>query len=90
MDDASKPGGFTVADAPPSDERPSDTEASRSPQREKIVDAVQAAGVRFWRDPDGHAFATVPCSIEKLDGAIMHLRVRGRKFALICRQLGQN
>jgi energy-coupling factor transporter ATP-binding protein EcfA2 len=57
------------------------------PQREKIIEAVEAAGVKFWRDPDGHAYATVPVKIAEPDGAIMHLRVRARRFALLCRRL---
>lgn len=57
------------------------------PQREKIIDAVVVAGVKIWRDLDGHAFVTVPCKITESDGAVMHLRVRGRRFALICRRL---
>src|SRR3954451_21498900 len=74
--------GFTIKNTPPQND-----DSERTPQREKIIDAVQAAGAMFWRDPDGHAFAAVPCDIKDPGGAIMHLRVRGRRFALICRRL---
>jgi hypothetical protein len=58
------------------------------PQREEIIDAVQAAGVKFWRDPDGHAFAVVPRDpLDPEKCAVASYRVRGRRFALICRQL---
>jgi hypothetical protein len=67
--------GFHIEDAP---------ETEKVPQRERIIDAVQTAGAVFWRDPDGIAYATVPNLPE---GAVMHLRVRGRKFALVCRLL---
>ncbi len=70
---------FTAADAKDDD---------KQPQREKIIEAVDIAGVKFWRDPDGHAFAAVP--LDPLDAekcAVANYRVRGRRFALICRQL---
>ena len=32
----------------------------RESKREMIIEAVLDAGVRFWRDPRGDAFATLP------------------------------
>ena len=52
------------------------------PQRDRIVAAVINAGVAFWSDPDGYAFATVP-----IRGHIERHRVRSRRFALIVRSL---
>ncbi len=83
MDD---PSGFTVKDEPPPGSAAGEKQ-EKVPQREKIIEAVADAGVQFWCDPDGHAFATVPCEDPEPDGPIMHLRVRGRRFALICRRL---
>ena len=74
--------GFTMSGFAAGDEK------DDLPQREKIIEAVDMAGVKFWRDPDGHAFAVVP--VDPLDpekGAVANFRVRGRRFALICRQL---
>jgi len=82
-DDSS--AGFTVDDAPPGNG--ADNDNKRQAQRELIIEAVQAAGVLFWHDPDGHAFASVPLAADRPEGAVMHLRVRGRRFALVCRRL---
>src|ERR1700733_15661298 len=79
--------GFKVSDGPSGDHSAHEEEKDRLPQREKIIDAVQAARVMFWHDPDGQAYATVPRSTSEPDGALMHLQVRGRKFSLICRRL---
>jgi hypothetical protein len=75
--------GFTIAGITAADYKDGD----KQPQREKIIDAVAAAGVKFWQDPDGHAFAMVPCKITDPDGAVKHLRVRSRKFSLVVRRL---
>ena len=77
--------GFTVHDAPPG--KGADDDKRRQSQRELIIESVQAASVQFWHDPDGQAFATVPLSADRPEGAVMYLRVRGRRFALICRTL---
>jgi putative DNA primase/helicase len=84
MADAS---GFTMHDQPPGSAAAHEPRREHEPQRERIIDAVQSAGVSFWHDPDGQAFATVPCNVADRTGALMHLRVRGRRFALICRRL---
>ncbi len=57
------------------------------PQRERIVEAVLAAGVTIWRDADANAFATVPLDPAAPDAAVMYLDVRSRRFALKARQL---
>src|SRR5580700_271477 len=69
--------GFTVSDAPTGEEK-----KERTPQRERIIEAVQNAGVTFWRDADGHGFATVP-----LEGTLRRYRVRSRTFGLVVRSL---
>ncbi len=82
MPDGSK--GFTVRGFTAADEK----EDKAPPQREKIIEAVDMAGVKFWRDPDSHAYAAVP--LDPLDAekcAVANYRVRGRQFAMICRQL---
>ncbi len=61
-----------------SDEKPGKGPA----QRELIIEAVQDAGVIFWRDADGFAFATVP-----LNGTLRRYRVRSRNFGLVVRSL---
>jgi hypothetical protein len=81
MPDGSK--GFSISGITSTDEKDDD----RQPQREKIIDAVIAAGVKFWHDRDGHAYASVPCNVLEPDGAVMHLPVRRRRFALTCRRL---
>jgi putative DNA primase/helicase len=75
--------GFTISGMTSADEK----DDGKQSQREKISDAVLIAGVTFWHDKDGHAYATVPCNIAEPDGAIMHLPVRRRRFSLICRRL---
>lgn len=57
------------------------------PQREKIIGGVIAAGARLWRDEDGEAFVTIPKVITEPDGALMHMAIRSRRFALIARRL---
>jgi energy-coupling factor transporter ATP-binding protein EcfA2 len=71
--------GFIISEAASADDR--------TPQRERIIDAVQARGVTFWRDLDGMAFATVPIDPQDIEnGPIAHYRVRARRFNLVCRQ----
>ena len=71
--------GFVISEAAAADDK--------TPQRERIIDAVQARGVTFWHDLDGVAFATVPIDPQDIEnGAIAHYRVRGRRFNLVCRQ----
>jgi hypothetical protein len=80
MADGSK--GFTISGIT------SDDDSGKAPQRDRIIEAVQACGVSFWRDADGTAFATVPVNpLDIEQGAVAHYRVRGRRFALICRQI---
>src|SRR3954470_12259383 len=58
---------------------------NKLPQRERIVDAVLAAGVLLWRDADGTAYATAPLDPANPEhGPVAHHRVRGRRFALTC------
>ena len=77
MPDGSK--GFTISGIEPDE---------RQPQREKIIEAVAAAGVVFFRCPDGHAYATVPLNPDLGDASpVAHYRVRGRRFQLLCRKL---
>src|SRR5207253_408279 len=52
------------------------------PASDLIIDAVLGAGVTFWRDADGGAYARVSVG----DG-VMNLPVRGRRFETVCRQL---
>lgn len=70
--------GFTVTEAPASTGK---DERAKLPQRDKLIEAVLAAGVTFWRDADGTAFATVPGE----GGQFARHRVRARTFALVIR-----
>ena len=82
MPDGNK--GFTVsttAIGTPSDDH------DRQPQREKIIDAVMAAGMTFWRDRDGIAYATVILDATIPNGAVAHYRMRGRRFGLTVRRI---
>jgi hypothetical protein len=52
------------------------------PQRELIIEAVQNAGVIFWRDADGNAYATAP-----IGGTLRRYRLRSRAFGLLVRSI---
>ena len=70
--------GFTVRDAAaeaPPPAAPQDDKAPREAKRERIIQAVLDAGVTFWRDQRGEAFATVP-----REGRIERYPVRSRAF----------
>ncbi len=56
-------------------------DAKKQAQRDKLLEAVLGAGVGFWRDADGTAFATVPGE----GGKLARYRVRSRAFALVIR-----
>lgn len=58
-------------------------EGKRQAQRDRIIEAVLAAGVGFWRDADGNAFARVKLP----GGGLARYRVRSRAFALVVRAL---
>ena len=72
MPDAS---GMSIVTAPDDDKR-------GPPQRDRIVAAVVTAGVTFWCDNDGHAFASMP-----IREHVERHRVRSRRFALMVRTL---
>ena len=82
MPDGSK--GFSVPGVTVGAARDDD---DKQPQREKIIDAVRAAGVVFWQDQDGVAYATVRIDPANPDGAVARYRVRNRRFSLIVRRL---
>ncbi len=71
--------GFTVreaaGEAPPPAASQDDGKAPRDAKRERIIEAVLDAGVTFWRDQRGDAFATVPH-----EGRIERYPVRSRAF----------
>jgi energy-coupling factor transporter ATP-binding protein EcfA2 len=72
--------GYTVRDEKPED----DEDGRRGPgQRQKIIDAVLDAGVKFWRDPDWNTFATVTGQ----EGEMARFRVRSRAFSMLVRQI---
>ncbi|MDA8249544.1 MAG: hypothetical protein M0Z28_10225 [Rhodospirillales bacterium] len=71
------PEGFTISAAAIGVQRDDD---GKQPQREKIIDAALGAGVKFWRDGDGIAYATIILDPTKPDDAVAHFRVRSRRF----------
>ena len=70
--------GYTIKDSVDADA----DEAPKKAQRERLLEAVLRAGVAFWQDADGTAYATVPAS-----GSMgqQRYRVRSRRFALVVR-----
>jgi hypothetical protein len=78
--------GFTIIDPPESEGAPPTKDESRpggknnGAQREEIVAAVDSAGVVFWHDPDGNAYATVPSKT-----SLRRYRVQSRAFRLVVR-----
>ncbi len=71
------PNGLAVVEKP-------DGEGAKKAQRDRLLEAVLGAGVAFWQDADGTAYATVPAS-----GGTgqQRYRVRSRRFALVVRDL---
>ncbi len=70
---------FTIADAP---DAAHDEEGKKTAQRERIIEAVEDAGLTFWRDADGDAYASRP-----VDGRIERYKVRSRRFGLLVRSI---
>ncbi len=56
-------------------------DGKKQAQRDRLLEAVLAAKVGFWRDADGAAYATVPGE----GGKLACYRVRSRVFALVIR-----
>jgi hypothetical protein len=79
--DTCTPTDYTITDqqaAVDSD----DNGKRRAPQRDRIVEVLLAAGVTFWRDRDGYAFATV-----RRQELIERHRVESRRFKLLIRSI---
>lgn len=59
-------------------------EGAKKAQRDRLLEAVLGAGVAFWQDADGIAYATIPAG----EGmGQQRYRVRSRRFALMVRDL---
>lgn len=54
----------------------------KTAQRDKVIEAVIAAGAEFWRDPDGIAYVTL-----RRDGRIERYRVRSAAFRAVIRAI---
>ncbi len=76
--------GFTVAEVQTSTPNPPDDAGRKPGQRDQVIEAVLAAGVAFWRDGDGAAFATVAAGA---GSGQQRYRVRSPAFALVVRGL---
>ena len=59
-------------------------EGAKTAQRDRLLEAVLGAGLTFWRDPDGTAYATLPACDTS---GQQRYAVRSRRFALVVRAL---
>lgn len=76
------PNGLRVVEDDTSGDAPG--EGAKTAQRDRILEAVLRAGLNFWRDEDGEAYANVPAS--NTSGQ-QRYRVRSPRFALLVRSL---
>jgi hypothetical protein len=60
-----------------------DAAKKQAAQRDRLLEAVIAAGVTFFHDADGAAYAAVPGA----GGSVSYYRVTARRFALVARAL---
>ena len=83
MADGMNGPGYSVTPAPTAG-RDDPKEGPKRGQRDGVIEAVLNAGLSFWRDLDGVAYATVPAQ----DGCgPQRHRVQSRRFALLVRDL---
>ena len=76
-------GGCSQMNAPAVPE--GDThQTARPPQRDRIIEAVLAAGATFWPDADGVAHVTLPA---RDDTGPWRFRVGGSDFRKVVRRL---
>src|SRR3954452_17602363 len=80
--------GFMVRQVEPDELADEKERGGKQAQRDRILETVLAAGITFWRDADGTAYATVPSR----DGAAgrvgpQRYRVQSRLFRLLVRHL---
>jgi putative DNA primase/helicase len=75
--------GYAFSSALPSDELAENNNPRRLSQVEQVIsELVKGSDAKFWRDPDGAAYATIT-----LDGVVSRHRVNSRAFPAMVRYI---